>query len=258
MEFGNQVVLVTGAAQGIGATIAHRFASEGAAVALLDRQAVAVQTVAAELGAQGARTLALAADIAQSSAIDEAIDRIERELGAIDVLVNAAAILRTGNILAYSDEDWDATLAVNAGGVFRVCRAVGRRMAERRRGAIVTVSSNAASVPRTGMGAYAASKAAVTHFSHCLALELAEHGVRCNVVSPGSTDTPMQRALWSGPDGAARTIAGNPEGWKLGIPLARIATPDDIADAALFLASARARHITMHDLRVDGGATLGA
>jgi 2,3-dihydro-2,3-dihydroxybenzoate dehydrogenase len=131
-------------------------------------------------------------------------------------------------------------------------------MITRRRGAIVTVTSNAAGVPRAGMAAYAASKAAAAHFTRCLGLELAAHGIRCNVVAPGSTDTPMQRSLWNEETRDAPVIAGDPATYRTGIPLGRIATPEDIADAVLFLASERARHITLHDLYVDGGATLRA
>jgi 2,3-dihydro-2,3-dihydroxybenzoate dehydrogenase len=108
------------------------------------------------------------------------------------------------------------------------------------------------------MAAYAASKAAATQLTRCLGLELAEYGIRCNIVSPGSTDTEMQRLLWSDETGKQSTIYGSLKDFRLGIPLSRIATPEEIADAVLFLLSDQARHITMHDLRIDGGATLGA
>jgi 2,3-dihydro-2,3-dihydroxybenzoate dehydrogenase len=108
------------------------------------------------------------------------------------------------------------------------------------------------------MAAYCASKAASAMFTRCLGLELASYGVRCNVVSPGSTETSMLHALWHDESGRAATLGGSPADFRLGIPLGRIAAPEDIAEAVTFLASARARHITMHDLRVDGGATLGS
>ena len=147
---------------------------------------------------------------------------------------------------------------MNATGVFHMCREVSRRMVPRERGCIVTVSSNAAGVPRHGMSAYAASKAAATLFTKSLGLELAEHGIRCNVVAPGSTDTDMQRGMWSDDQGARRVIEGSPGTFKTGIPLGRLAAPEDIADAVVFLVSDQARHVTMHDLYVDGGATLRA
>ncbi|KYF48969.1 2,3-dihydro-2,3-dihydroxybenzoate dehydrogenase, partial [Sorangium cellulosum] len=169
-----------------------------------------------------------------------------------------AGVLRVSSALALTDEDWERTFAVNTRGVFNVGRAVARRMVPRRSGSIVTVGSNAARTPRVNMSAYAASKAAAAQWTKCLGLELAQHDIRCNVVSPGSTDTPMQRALWADDRGAEAVIAGNPAAFKLGIPLRRIATAEDVAAAVLFLLSDEARHITMHDLCVDGGATLGA
>lgn len=247
MEFAGKVAVVSGAAQGIGAAVASALAAKGARVAGIDLKAFSMPGV-----------LDMAVDVADSAAVDAALGHIESTLGPIGILVNVAGILHLGPVLEMSDAQWDQTFAVNAGGVFRLSRAAARRMQARRSGVIVTVASNASSVPRQHMAAYAASKAASTQFTRCLGLELAEHGIRCNVVSPGSTDTAMQRQLWSGPDSERQVIAGSPSSYRLGIPLGRIASAGDIADAVCFLASDRARHITMHDLRVDGGATLGA
>ncbi|UWP85421.1 2,3-dihydro-2,3-dihydroxybenzoate dehydrogenase [Dactylosporangium fulvum] len=245
-------VLVTGAGQGIGRAVALAFAAQGVPVAAADRDAEGVERLAADHPAITAHV----ADVADARQVDALVDAVERT-GPISVLVNVAGVLRTGAVLDYADEDWAATFAVNATGVFHAGRAVARRMVPRRAGVIVTVSSNAAGVPRSGMAAYAASKAAATHFTKSLGLELAPYGIRCNVVAPGSTDTPMQRALWTD-NGPAAVIAGDPAAFRAGIPLGRLAEPEDIADAVLFLASDRARHITMHDLYVDGGATLRA
>jgi 2,3-dihydro-2,3-dihydroxybenzoate dehydrogenase len=253
MEFSNRIALVTGAAQGIGAAVVRALAERGARVAALDVNAEDLNALTAETQA-----VPFPADVRDSFEVDGAVDRIERELGPIDILVNVAGVLRMAPVTALSDEDWETTFAVNTTGVFNVSRAVARRMMPRRAGAVVTVGSNAGAVPRMQMAAYAASKAASTLFTKCLGLELAHHNIRCNVVSPGSTDTAMQRMLWTDETGPHAVIRGALDSYRLGIPLGRIAAPADIADAVMFLVSDRARHITMHDLCVDGGATLGA
>lgn len=257
MGTSSSVALVTGAAQGIGAAVARALAGR-ASIAALDMNETGLGTVVADLRERGFQASAWRADVSDGAAVEAVVERIEREQGPIDILVNVAGVLRVAPTVSLSDEDWATTFDVNTHGVFHVSRAVARRMVPRRAGVIVTVSSNAASVPRMGMAAYAASKAASTMFTRCLGLELAQHGIRCNVVSPGSTDTAMQRALWTDEHGAQAMIEGSPESFRLGIPLRRIATPEDIADAVRFLVSDAARHITLHDLRVDGGATLGA
>jgi len=248
------VAVVTGTAAGIGAAVADALRERGARVAAADR-AYEPDGDGRDDG-HGGRTYRL--DVTEPHAVEEFVAGVERDLGPIAILVNVAGVLHPGTVLELTDADWDASLAVNATAVFRLSRTVARRMVPRRAGSIVTVGSNAAGVPRAGMAAYAASKAAAAHLTRCLGLELAPYGIRCNIVSPGSTDTAMQRSLWTGPDSPARVIAGAPEAYRVGIPLGRIADPADIADAVLFLVSDAARHITMHDLYVDGGATLRA
>jgi len=253
-----KVAVVTGAARGIGAAVTSALAACGARVAALDLDQAGVEKVAAEHRDAARDVVAFGADVSDPDAVEKAVGAVEDRLGEIGILVSVAGVLRPAPVLETTDADWAATFGVNATGVFLLARAVARRMAPRGRGCIVTVGSNAAGVPRTGMAAYAASKAAATMFTRCLGLELAGHGIRCNIVSPGSTDTDMQRGLWPPGGGPDRVIEGSLPDYRVGIPLGRIAEPADVADAVLFLVSDRARHITMHDLYVDGGATLRA
>ncbi|WP_337061755.1 SDR family NAD(P)-dependent oxidoreductase [Kineococcus sp. G2] len=251
------VALVTGAAGGIGAAVARVLARSGAALVLLDRDEPGLHRTAGALRAGGHRALAIPCDVRRSTDVEEAVARAEDEAGALTALAHVAGSLRPGGALDVTDAEWEETLAVNATGTVNVCRAVGRRMAARGGGAIVAVSSNAARLPRTGMAAYAASKAAATRYVMCLGLELAPLGVRCNVVSPGSTDTAMQRDLLPDPvTGTETVLRGDPATFRLGIPLGRLADPADVAEGVGFLLSDAARHITLTDLLVDGGASL--
>lgn len=257
-DFAGQLALVTGAAAGIGAAVAKRLAEQGARIALVDRDADSLNAQAEALGAQGYEVRPYRLDLRDAKALDATVAEIEHSFGPIELLANVAGVLHAGDTLDLDDAAWEDTFAINTTAVFRLCRATARYMQPRGRGCIVTVASNAAHAPRLGMAAYAASKAATVHFMRCLALELAPHGIRCNSVSPGSTDTPMQRAFAQTPEQVQKVLHGNLERYRLGIPLGRIADPEDIAEAVCFLASPRARQITMHDLVVDGGATLGA
>lgn len=255
-ELAGRTALVTGAARGIGAAVVRALAAEGAHVVATDRTTDGIGPAGAAARAAGGAVSARAVDVSDRAAVEEAVAAAERDHGPLDILVNVAGILRPGPAAGLTDEDWAATFAVNTTGVLHTCRAAAPRMSARGRGSIVTVGSNAAGVPRTGMAAYAASKAAAAMYTKCLGLELARSGVRCNIVAPGSTDTAMQRALWTDEEAPRRVVDGDPATYRTGIPLGRIAAPEDIAEAVLFLASDRARHITMQELYVDGGATL--
>lgn len=247
----NKIAFVTGAGGGIGAAVVQRLSEAGARVIATDFDADALADVA---GIAHVSTQPL--DVRDSAAVNTLVDRIEADSGAIDIGVNVAGVLRHGPACATTDADWDALFDVNARGVFHVCRALTRHMTRRKRGNIVTVSSNAAGIPRHGMAAYAASKAAATMYTRSLGLELAPHGIRCNVVAPGSTRTPMQTGMWNAPQDEADVISGSLDSYKTGIPLGRIAAPEDIANSVLFLLSDQARHIALSSLYVDGGATL--
>jgi 2,3-dihydro-2,3-dihydroxybenzoate dehydrogenase len=243
-----RIAFLTGAGGGIGAALVRALHEEGARI------------VATDLGLEGIPALdgvwRAPLDVTDAVALEALVARVEAEWGPIHFGVSVAGVLATGLVAETGDADWERVFAINAQGVFHLGRALARRMTPRKAGAFVTVSSNAASVPRHGMAAYAASKAAASMFTRCLGLELAPHGIRCNIVAPGSTLTPMQTGMWADGQGAARVIAGLPEAYKPGIPLGKLATPEDVADAVLFLLSDRAAHVTMTDILVDGGATL--
>lgn len=248
MDFRGRRIWVTGAGQGIGRAVAEGFARLGGDVVGLDR--------AFPERDYGYRTHVL--DVGDASAVRQACAELLAPGQGIDVLASVAGILRLGMIEELSLADWDDSLRVNLSGPFYLLRELLPRFRAQRRGAVVAVSSNATRVPRMQMAAYSASKAALSSLIRTAGLELATCGVRCNLVSPGSTDTAMQRGMWADDSGRTRTIAGFPEQFKLGIPLQKIATPDEVANTVLFLASDLASHITLQDIVVDGGATLAA
>ncbi|MHC0433260.1 2,3-dihydro-2,3-dihydroxybenzoate dehydrogenase [Streptomyces sp. O3] len=253
-----QVALVTGAAGGIGEAVARELASRGAVVAALDRDEGQLLENVGKLTADGLDVTAFVTDVTDSDQVEKTVIRVEEQLGPVEMLVNAAGVLRLGEVVSYAEADWRVTFDVNVNGVFYLSRAVVGRMVSRTRGAVVTVASNAAATPRADMAAYAASKAAATMFTKSLGLEVARHGVRCNVVAPGSTDTPMLRSMWSDESSARGTIEGDPGTYRVGIPTGRLALPTDVAAAVAFLLSDEAKQITLHVLTVDGGASLGS
>lgn len=248
--------VITGAGGGIGYAVVETLLAQGTRVIAIDTDGRKLERISGLHPDADLHTRQL--DVADPHSVSTAINDIEQHLGPITELVNTAGILRAGPILDLTAQDWDRTMAVNAGGVFHVSRAVARYMVTRGSGSIVTVASNAAHTPRFGMGAYSASKAAAEMVTKTLGLELARQGIRCNVVAPGSTQTPMLTALWDDPDQASRaSIGGFSPQFRIGIPLGKIADPSDIAHAVTFLLGPHASHITMHRLTVDGGATLG-
>lgn len=250
--FDGSIAFLTGAGGGIGAALARLLHASGCVVVATDLAPPQLELPA------GPRLHSATLDVTDSAAIDALVSRVERDIGPIRFGINVAGTLQTGTVENTDDAEWRRVFAVNADGVFHVSRALARVMKPRRQGALVTVSSNAAGVPRHGMAAYAASKAAATMFTRCLGLELAPHGIRCNIVAPGSTRTPMQTGMWADESGERRVIDGLPEHYKAGIPLGKLAEPEDVARAVLFLLSDEAGHIALSDLYVDGGATLRA
>lgn len=249
------VALVTGAAGGIGRAVVAELARASTRVVAVDRDERALAALASDLGDGLVVTRTL--DITSADDVERVVAEAEEVAGPLTQLVNAAGVLRPGSVLDLEVQDLLDTFAVNLVGTAVVSRAVVGRMVRRGSGAVVTVGSNAAHVPRAGMSAYAASKAAAEMFTRCLALETARHGIRCNVVSPGSTDTPMLRALWADGGSETTTVEGDLATFRTGIPLGRVADPRDVARVVAFLLSDDARHVTMQALTVDGGATLG-
>lgn len=248
LDFNGKMVWITGAGKGIGYATALAFVEAGAQVIGFDRDfSQADYPFACE-------TL----DIANAEQVAAVCQRLLAATARLDVLVNAAGILRMGATDQLSQDDWQQTLAVNVGGAFNLYQQTMAQFRTQRGGAIVTVASDAAHTPRIGMSAYGASKAALKSLTLTVGLELSSCGVRCNIVSPGSTDTDMQRTLWTSADAEQQRIRGFGEQFKLGIPLGKIARPHEIANTILFLASDLASHITLQDIVVDGGSTLGA
>ena len=246
-------IVVTGAAQGIGEAIARHLAAGGARLALIDRQADEVAALAAELNAGG-----IAADVTDESSVEDAVAGAAAALGDIAGLVNVAGVQHLGPLLDQSTAEFDAHFAVNLRGTWLITRNVARHMADRKAGSIITISSNAARVPRVRQGAYCASKAGISHLMRVFALELGPVGIRVNTVAPGATETPMIRRMMEGMGFGEAMLKGDLDNFRTGVPLGRIAQVGDVADAVAFLLSDQSRYITMHELVVDGGAALGA
>lgn len=245
MNFENKVVFVTGASRGIGRACAVAFArarAKSVVVNYAGNEAAAKETCGLVEGA-GARALPMKFDVASPAECSRAVEAVVKEHGALDVLVNNAGISLDGLILRYKDEDWERTLSVNLKSVFNLCRAAARPMMKQKGGAIVNLTSVVGEVGNAGQSAYAASKAGMIGFTKSLARELASRKIRVNCVAPGFVDTDMTRGI---PE-AART--------KLleAIPLERMGSAPEVANAVLFLASDLAAYITGEVLRVNGG-----
>ena len=241
----DKTCVVTGAASGIGRGIALAFAQAGAKVVALDRDSGGGARTAEDAKRAGASAVSFACDVTDPDAVAAAATGTTSAFGRCDVLVNNAGILRPGDIAAVSLADWNGLLQVNLTAYLTCAQAFGRDMLARGSGALVHIASIAASEPQAASGAYSVSKAGVVMLSRQIAFEWGSRGVRSNAVSPGLVRTPMSEAFYQAPRVLERREAA--------VPLRRVATPADIADVVVFLASERARYVTGQEIVVDGG-----
>lgn len=240
MKLSNKVALVTGAGQGMGRAIAQRFAAEGATVVAMDLNLDAAQQTLA--GLSGLH-LALALNVADAGAVNAAVEQVLQQLGRVDVLVNNAGTGGMDSFTEMSDEAWARVIGVNLNGAFFCARAAVRAMLKTGGGAVINVSSTSA-VSGDGPAHYVSSKAAMLGLTRVMAKELAKSGVRVNTLMPGPTNTPMMQGI--------------PKEWAdaiiAGVPLGRMAEPEDIAKVAVFLASDDSGFVTGQTLAVNGGS----
>ena len=253
MRLRDRKAIVTGAGSGIGAAVALRFAGEGAAVAVVDLDGDAARTVAGAIESNGGRALPRAADVSDAVNTRHAVDSIVCELGGVDVLVTSAAVSFGGAVAETDEATWDRVFAVNVKGTFLWVKAVLPIMIDGGGGAIVTVASQLAIAGGRGNAAYVASKGAVLSLTRSVALDYAAQGIRANALVPGAVDTPLlNRSFGRQPDpDAARTRSRDRH------PLGRFGTADEIARAALFLASDESTFTTGSQLTADGGWLAG-
>ncbi len=240
-----KTAVVTGAASGMGKAIAEELARCGVQVALLDVNEDNLQKVAAAFNDRGERAVAVACDVSTDNSVKAAADTVAKSLGACEILVNNAGILRPGALEDVSIADWDAMMNINVTGYLRCAQAFGKAMLQAGKGSVVHVASIAASEPQAASGAYSAGKAAVAMLSRQLAFEWGPRGVRSNVVSPGLVRTPLSEAFYQAP--------GVLEAREAAMPLKRIARPEDIAEAVAYFASERSSFVTGQEIVVDGG-----
>jgi 3-oxoacyl-[acyl-carrier protein] reductase len=236
--------IVTGGSKGIGRAIVELFAREGARVFYFSRTEAEDPTALAAAAVEGGGSAKwVACDVSDEARVNEAVESVIGEAGAIDALVNNAGITRDGLVFRMSLEDWDAVLRSNLTSVFLLSRAVARYMIKRRTGSIVNLSSVVGIMGNGGQTNYSASKAGVIGFTKSLAREVGSRGVRVNAIAPGFIETSMTDKI---PAGAKEKLMS-------GIPLGRAGKPGDVASAALFLCSDLSKYVTGEILKVDGG-----
>ena len=240
----NKTVLITGASRGIGKGIATVFADHGASVVFTYSSSVdAANALEAELQALGVRAKGYQSNAADFEQAQELVENILADFSTIDVLINNAGITKDNLLMRISEEDFDKVIEVNLKSVFNLTKAVQRTMLKQRHGSIINMSSVVGVKGNAGQSNYAASKAGIIGFSKSVALELGSRNIRCNVIAPGFIETEMTAKL------SEEVVAG----WRSGIPLKRGGTPNDVANACVFLASDLSSYITGQVINVDGG-----
>ncbi|MDB5828958.1 MAG: 3-oxoacyl-[acyl-carrier protein] reductase [Variovorax sp.] len=248
-ELAGRVIVVTGGASGIGLAVAQEAAAQGARIGIIDSSPAQADAALAAFRAAGVEALVEIVDVRDEAACEAATDRIERALGPIDGVAACAGISRPEPSESMLEETWDAVIGINLTGVFRSIRPAGRRMIQRRRGAIVTISSTDGLGGHAARAHYAASKHGVVGLTRSLAIEWGRYGVRVNAVAPGVVDTPLLRRNVP-PEHVANAMIDR-------VPLGRFSTAREQANACLFLLSDASSYISGATLAVDGGLTAG-
>jgi 3-oxoacyl-[acyl-carrier protein] reductase len=243
MILSGKIALVTGAAQGIGREIALALASDGADVSICDVNLETAQKTASDIEAKGRKSMALKANVAASSEVTAMVDQVVEKLGRIDILVNNAGITRDGLIIRMKEEDWDLVISINLKGAFNCTKATLKHMTKQRGGTIINIASIVGAMGNAGQANYVASKAGLIGLTKTIAREYANRGITANAVAPGFIDTAMTQAL---SENVRAELSKQ-------IPMGKLGTPEDVANAVRFLASPWASYISGQVIHVNGG-----
>lgn len=248
-----KVALISGGGSGIGRAAAELFAAEGAAVAVLDLRPEAAEETSAKIVADGGRAIALVANVGVADQVQAAVADAVSALGQLNVIYNNAGVDSKGSVIEASEDDWDRALAVNAKGTFLLSRAAVPYLVKTDGGSIINQGSVAALVGVPNFAAYCAAKGAVVALTRSMAVDLAQHHIRVNVICPGTVYTPLMEPMLRA-RGAGNLEAGLAKTIRK-YPIGRLGTPDEIARVALFLASDDASFLTGSTVTADGGMT---
>lgn len=244
-----RVVLVTGAAQGIGAAIAIALAKDGFDVAVSSRNPANLAETAERIQAAGSRAHALGLDLRSVTRISEAVDEVVRALGRVDVLVNNAGVPSRGAAVDVTPEEWNEIIGTNLTGTFFVSQKVGKHLIESGRpGSIINLASTHGVVGLAGRSVYGISKGAIIQMTRMLAIEWAQHGIRVNAIAPGTVETPSRAAFFAANKSVRSQLIER-------IPLRRFATADEVAGSVRYLAGPEGAYVTGQTLLLDGGLT---